>query len=100
MAKSDHEVCQCGVFTFLKILLYIVLCTQTCVLAVLLVESLLPFIDVVLNHIYHSVLEPYLTLIWNKLFNWIIVYITVPTLVLILVTQSVKQRGETAPSEY
>ena len=85
--------------TFVKILLYIVVCTQLCVLAVLLVESMLPCIDVVFNHIFHLVFKPYLTLIWNKLFNWIVVYIAMGTLVLLFIKDRVERNGETKPSE-
>ena len=85
---------------FLKILLYIILFSQTCVFGVLIVESMLPFIDVVFNHLFTFVIKPYLNWIWTKLFNWICVYITVPTLVLTLRKFEIDRRnGEIRASE-
>lgn len=85
--------------TFLKILLYIVLGTQACVLVVLLVESILPCIDVVFNHMLYSVFKPYLTLIWSKLFNWIAVYVSVPTLIFLHIRRKVEENREKRPSK-
>ena len=86
---KDHRLRRTWVF--FKILLYIMLFSQTFVFGGLIVESMLPFVDQVLNHLSNSVLEPYLNLIWRKLFNWICVYITVPTLILII-TREIRSR--------
>jgi hypothetical protein len=80
---------------FLKTLFYITLLSQTVVLAVVMVESLLPCLDAVFHHLFHFVLEPYFNLIWRKMFNWICVYVTLTTLVVIGIKRRVEDQGET-----
>ena len=81
-----------------KTLGQLIVLSQAGVLAVVVVESLLPYLDVVLNHLFHFALEPYFRLIWEKLFNWICLYITGTTLVLLFIKKRVGTHGETRPS--
>jgi len=61
--------------------------SQAFLVAILFAKSVLPFIDVLLDHVLYFVIEPYINLVWSSLTQWIFVYyisVSIPLIIWIM----------------
>ncbi len=73
-----------------------ILLSQSLVLVVIIIKSILPFLNTLIDHIFHYVIKPYLLMVWSMSFNWICVYTSVPLIMFFFVSRSQRYSAQEA----